>query len=215
MNKIIVEQKEIDLQDDKVIISKYLDKLVLNIKGNVLCKLEELNNKEIEINLLENSYLVLEFLGVLDNSLNKIKINNKENSKLDLHFAYFYKNTNKLILENIMNSSNNKNEILIRAVEDNGTIEVVASGVIDEFTKDNFYKEDIKVITNDYSKVIIKPDLLIRTNLVNASHNATISPVNQDECFYLESMGIDSFNAKKLIKEGFLKEAIKVNWGGE
>lgn len=208
MNKIIVEQNELYLQDD-VVVSKIPNKLDLFIKGNSYCKIEEFTNKELNIHLEENSCLTLEFLINVENSKNKITIDNKENSKLNLHYACTYKGDNELIVNSILNTSNNENKILIRAVEEEGTFLVKAIGSIEENTKNNTYIEEIKAITNKNNSIKIMPDLLVKTDAVTAVHNATISPIDENELFYLESKGLDKKNAVSLIKEGFLKGIIE------
>ena len=209
MNKIVVEQNEIHLQDEELMLSTFPNKLTLKISGNVYCGIEEFNNKELYISLQENSHLQMEFLVKVVNTKNKITIYNEENSKLDLHYACTYKNENELIINSNVSTSNNNNTILVRAVEEDGTLNIVATGIIEENTKNNTYLEDIKAITNKKNSIKIRPDLIVKTNSVLASHNATISPVEDSELFYLESKGLEKMQATSLIKEGFLKGIIE------
>ena len=51
---------------------------------------------------------------------------------------------------------------------------------------------------------IIKPTLEIDTNEVSASHFVTIGPLDEKLILYLESMGINKENAKKLLKKSFI-----------
>lgn len=209
MNKIVVEQNELYLQEEDVVVSQIPNKLDLFIKGNVYCGILEFTNKELNIHLEENSHLTIEFLIEVENSKNKIAIANEENSKLDLHYACTYKGENELIVNSVLTTSNNDNKILIRAVEEEGTLLVKAVGCIEESTKNNIYLEDIKTITNNNNSIKIMPDLLVKTDFVTATHNATISPIDEQELFYLESKGLDKENATSLIKEGFLKGIVE------
>ena len=58
---------------------------------------------------------------------------------------------------------------------------------------------------------MIVPNLLVRSDGVNAIHNTTISTVPKDYLFYLNSKGINNEEATKLIVDGFLKSNLKEN----
>ena len=51
----------------------------------------------------------------------------------------------------------------------------------------------------------IMPNLIVKSSRIIANHNATISPVDENDLFYLESKGLSNESATSLIKEGFLK----------
>lgn len=209
MNRIIVEQEELQLQEEEVIIDTFPNRLNLSIKGNVYCGIKSFTNKELNIHLEKDSHLTLEFFFKMENSKNKITIMNEENSGLDLHYACLYKGENELTIQSIVNHSNSNTKILVRAVEDKGTLLVKALGIIEEKTKNSIYLEDIKAITKENNRIKIKPDLIVKSDFVHAIHNATIAPVEKNELFYLESKGITKEKAKIIIKEGFLKEIIE------
>ncbi len=209
MNKIIVEQEELQLQEEEVIIDIFPDCLNLSVKGNVYCGIKTFTNKELNIHLEKESHLTLEFLIQVENSQNKITIQNEEDSGIDLHYACSYKGENILDIYNTLNTSNNNNQIFVRAVENGGTLIVQALGQIEEETKNNVYLEDIKAITNENNRIKIKPDLVVKSDSIHATHNATIAPVEKSELFYLESKGLTKEKAESLIKEGFLKGIIE------
>lgn len=209
MNKLIVEQNIIHLQDEEVVLEIKEKELEINVSGSVYCSMDKFNNQNLVIKLKENSHLMIEFFGTIENTKNKITIYNEENSKLNLHYACIYKENNELIIENNIRSSYINNEILVRAVEENGNLIIKAVGCIEENTKDNVYLEDIKAIVKENNSIKIMPDLLVRSHSVIANHNATISPVSEEQLFYLEKKGMDRKKAGTLIKEGFLKGILK------
>jgi hypothetical protein len=213
MNKIIVEQENLELVDTDVIFSEIkVNKLILNIKGNVRCGIIKIaSDLDVVINLSENSSLNIDFLVNLDTIKNKFVINSKENSKLIFNYACTYKGSNELLIYNNVNSNNTNTTVNIRAVENSGNLNVLAEGIIYENTKDNEYTENIKAITTNNNSIKIMPNLLVKTNSVIANHNATISTVNESYLFYLMSKGIDKNNAIKLIKNGFLKGILKID----
>jgi len=50
------------------------------------------------------------------------------------------------------------------------------------------------------------PNLEIETDDVMCSHASTISPVDADQRFYLESRGVPTIVAERLLLEGFFSE---------
>lgn len=52
------------------------------------------------------------------------------------------------------------------------------------------------------------PNLEIENNDVRCSHASTVSPVDPEQRFYLESRGIPTFVAERLMVEGFFREVI-------
>lgn len=53
------------------------------------------------------------------------------------------------------------------------------------------------------------PNLEIENNDVRCSHASTVSPVDEDQRFYLESRGVPSGEAERLIVAGFLAEVLE------
>ncbi len=53
------------------------------------------------------------------------------------------------------------------------------------------------------------PNLEIENNDVRCSHASTVGPVDEDQRFYLESRGVPSADAERLIVAGFLAEVIE------
>ena len=43
---------------------------------------------------------------------------------------------------------------------------------------------------------------------MKCSHASTVSPVDENQRFYLESRGVPTFEAEKLIVHGFLQEVV-------
>jgi hypothetical protein len=213
MNKIVVEQENLDLSNTEVILKEIkVNNLILNISGKVKCGVTKLSNDlNVTINLNENSELVIDFLVDLEKIKNKFIINSKTNAKLNFNYACTYKNDNELEIYNDINSDNTNTLIQVRAVENEGTLNILAEGIIHENTFDNEYSENIKAITNNNNSIKIMPNLLVKTNSVIANHNATISMVNNNYLFYLMSKGISKNSGIQLIKKGFLTGILKID----
>ncbi len=60
------------------------------------------------------------------------------------------------------------------------------------------------LILDDKSTATAEPQLEIEANEVKASHAATVGQIDEEQMFYLESRGLKSGEAEKLIVKGFL-----------
>ncbi len=209
MNKIVVEQRNLHLNEESVFISSVPDEFTLYSSGDVCVALYTMHFTHLEIYLERNSHLLVEFLGVMENQKSKISIHSQENTIVDFHYACTYKQKNELVIESIV-SSNARNYIKIRAVEDGGSLFIKAVGTILEQMKDIFYLEEIKAIVKNNNSITICPDLLVHSHEVVANHNASIGTVSDNELFYLKSLGISEKQAISLIKEGFLKGILQI-----
>ena len=106
----------------------------------------------------------------------------------------------------------NVSRINFHGVTDNeGVIKNIATSKVDEKTQNNEVLENLRIITLNDAENMIVPNLLVRSDGVNAIHNTTISTVPKDYLFYLNSKGINNKEATKLIVDGFLKSNLKEN----
>lgn len=96
-------------------------------------------------------------------------------------------------------------EINVRGLnEPGGTTKITASGTIAGGTKGNEINEYAKVINKSDSSCVLVPNLIVNTDEVIANHGVSISPLDEDELFYLLAKGLDKDHASKIIEEGFL-----------
>ena len=213
MHKIEVNKPELKLENTELLITNFKENhCTFHIYGKVSCGINSIpQNASFTFYLHDQAHLLVEFLVELNNTTNTIQIYNDHASCLDLHYACKFSGDNELTINNSMDHNEANTKILIRAVEQNGTMSIKAEGVIAENTENNTYLEDIKAITKENNHISIKPNLFVKTNSVIANHNATISPVNKEELFYLNSKGIKKDRAIKMIHSGFLKSILKIN----
>ena len=214
MNKIIVEQEDIIFENEEVLIedirTKYLN---IQIYGEVKCGILKISNDIlINIYLQDKAILTMDLFVQLNGISNEINVYSNEGTKLDLNYSCIFENTNYLILNNHIISNNTEINVLVRAVEKSGNIEINANGFILENTLNNSYLEDIKALIENSNSVKIVPNLIVDSNSVIANHNATISSVSDDELFYLESRGIKKERAINLLKLGFLKGILQIEY---
>ncbi len=208
MNKIVVDKdKYLSLDNKKVILDVRLNELELNITGNVVVyeKLTIVGDYNLKIKVNENSSLEMYIINSLSCGNENIIIESLENSNLYLEEKIHLKDKLNYSIENNLKSSNINNEIKVHVVtENNGKINACIKSSVLKDTKNNFLNEEIKVLTLNNAKNVIKPDLLVSSNDIIANHSATISNIKLGDLYYLQSKGINEKEAKELFKNGFL-----------
>lgn len=176
-----------DYVNSKIFIMSKLDNVQLNINININQECNTVINHYAKNTNLEESVNVY---------LNKQHSNIEYNyscsgdTKKKLNIYHNAKNTNSSVKTHGI-SNNEKQEFII--------IENVPKGIIN-----CNLSQSSRIINLRENKSTIKPILLISEKEVNASHSSVISPINQDDLFYLMSRGIDEYNSIKLLTTGFL-----------
>lgn len=198
MNKIIIDNDSVNYDFQK-------EKEVLNIKGKSDVFIKNIPKKfDLEINVLKNADVLVNLVLNLESTSFNLVINSYENSKINLNVALKYQKNCEINIYNNIWENNTNTSIKLRCVEDEGNLKIKAIGDIKENLSNNNYLEDIRAIVSNQESITIMPDLKV-ASVSLANHNTTISNINEEELFYLESKGINRENAVNLIKEGFLK----------
>lgn len=183
----------------------------LTIKGSVW--IDDLNNnslEELNITLLDGSRLLY---NKYTKDIKKLKINILENNDTTLEFNYSLYQSIKasITIDSKVLGSNNKCSMNVYGVSDkDGAIVVNATGSVLENIKDNDLLENIRILMLNDSENVIVPNLLVGSNEVSVNHNATISSLDMNYLYYLNSKGLSYEEAKKLIVKGFLKSKLKL-----
>lgn len=183
----------------------------LTIKGSVW--INDLNNnnlEELNITLLDGSRLLY---NKYTKDIKNLKINILENNDTTLEFNYSLYQSIKasIILDSKVLGNNNKCSMNVYGVSDkDGAIVVNATGSVLENIKDNDLLENIRILMLNDSENVIVPNLLVGSNEVSVNHNATISSLDMNYLYYLNSKGLSYEEAKKLIVKGFLKSKLKL-----
>lgn len=74
--------------------------------------------------------------------------------------------------------------------------------------KTQAYQLNNNLILGEHAIAYSKPNLEIFADDVKASHGATVTQIDEEELFYLNSRGIKSADAKQLLIQGFCREVI-------
>lgn len=211
MNKILVKEDNIVLDNEIVELEFKTLKCNLTIKGSVW--INDLNNnnlEELNITLLDGSKLLY---NKYTKDIKNLKINILENNDTTLEFNYSLYQSIKasIILDSKVLGNNNKCSMNVYGVSDkDGAIVVNATGSVLENIKDNDLLENIRILLLNDSENVIVPNLLVGSNEVSVNHNATISSLDTNYLYYLNSKGLSYEDAKKLIVKGFLKSKLKL-----
>lgn len=75
------------------------------------------------------------------------------------------------------------------------------------FDADGYQKAD-NLLLDDNANAVSIPDLEIHNPEVQCSHGSTVSDLDDEQLFYLNSRGYDDFQAKKVLVEGFFEPHI-------
>ena len=230
MNKLIIDKENvIDITDNIVELEIKVNKIEINVKGRVLInEITKKDNEDLDltINVLPNSSLLYNRFIVENKMNNNITINQLENSTMIFNYSLIANDTCKININSILKGDNNNTEINIKGVTENkGSIYVNGTADVLEKIKNNNLLESIKILMLNNEQSTIIPNLLVASNEVEVNHAATISSIDKDELFYLNSKGISNNKAIKILKEGYLlsnldlndtlKERVKEILGGE
>lgn len=212
MNKLLVKEGILSINNSLNDLDIKTNTLTLEISGNV-CINDINNNTDLDLKIImsDGSHLLY---NRYNESINKFNLDVEISSNAYVEFNYSLKTliASDISLNANIAGNNNISHINFHGITDqNGVIKNVATSKVDEATKDNEVLENLRIVTLNDAENMIVPNLLVRSDSVNAIHNTTISTVDKDYLFYLNSKGINKKDATKLIVDGFLKSNLKEN----
>jgi len=202
--------KALFLKDEELLLTPQTTGII-NISGQVVIKEQDLDlNNAYIINLASNSRLdYYKYNKALTSNI-KVTINMQDNSILNYHYSFECLKPCKInILSNILGNNNQSNIKINGVTSKMGSCNILANAVIKERTIDNEINEDISILKLNNEESIIKPNLIVNTYNVKATHNAICKKIDSQSLFYLMSKGISKSKAIKLIKIGFLNKNTK------
>lgn len=101
-------------------------------------------------------------------------------------------------------------DLLVKSVLDGSSV-VSYEGAIrvdKNAQKTDAYQRNENLLVSDQAKAYSRPSLEILANDVRCTHGATVGTLSPDELWYLQSRGISTKKAQRLIMEGFLESVI-------
>lgn len=210
MNKITIDNNRIDHQNEIIIkedTNIYINNkttnlnLIIKSPSNVFIYIKDSNlnidydlksNLDIKVFAINSSIKTNIDLNYENISLNYYygTINTKDND-YEINVKHNLKNTNSKVVNKGLNLTDSKLTFNI-----NGYVKKNSTNVI--CNQENF------IIEMEDNNSIIKPNLIIDNNDIEANHSAYIGYFNQEELFYLKSRGIKEEIALKLLAKAFL-----------
>lgn len=189
-------QQILDIEEKEVkIVAKKNSKAHILIKAdNIITETEE--NANIVLFTLSSAKVHANLKG--DNSqqktINLFKANNQE-IIIDTTSEHTGKNTNSRI--------ETKGTLTKSTATTRGMVKINPSA--DD--ADGYQKSDLLIL--DDSKAISIPDLEIHNHNVTCSHGSTITKIDSDQIFYMQSRGIKKEEAEKEIINGFFTSTLQ------
>lgn len=212
MNKVILDEEHYLLKDQELNVEIKKKNITLEIEGNV--KINDLISKEdlnLKIILKDNAKLIYNKYNKDVSNIN-VNIDVSNNTYLSFNQSIYdliegeYK-----IFTNILGNNNNASVNFYGVSNNNGKIKVNATADVKKNIKDNTMLENVRILALNDNNNIIYPNLLVASDEVSINHNATISSLDKDYLFYLNSKGLSKELASKLIVNGFLLSKLDIN----
>ena len=210
MNKLLVKEGILSINNSLYDLDIKTNTLTLEISGNV-CINDINNNTDLDLKIImaKGSHLLY---NRYNESINKFNLDIEIMDESYVEFNYSLKTlteSNINLNANIAGDNNVSHINFHGLTDDKGVIKNIATSKVGENTKNNEVLENLRIVTLNGAENMIVPNLLVRSDSVNAIHNTTISSVDKDYLFYLNSKGINNEDATKLIVDGFLKSNLK------
>lgn len=217
MNKLLVSNI-INLDSGVYNLEFNTKKSILNIKGEVNIYILNSKIEELIINIEDNSILnIYKYDELLKNNIT-IKINENNNTEVNLNGTYISEDNILLQVDNYIKGNNNKSNINIRSISNKNYSKAIINVEIEKDTINNIALEDLKGINNG-GFISIEPNIKCASNEVSANHLTTIGILDKDSINYLMSKGISEEKSKEILLKGFINsnidEYIKKLLGGE
>lgn len=154
-------------------------------------------------------------------NLSVIATGEQNNYLQDLYFVTAYEKTSTNITGRYHTTEDNSVHVItdINHIADNSISNVDVKSVVDgnsRFTFSgniNVEKEAVDIDANlqnknlqlsDKATVVTEPKLDIKTKEIACKHGCTVSSIDPDQIYLLNTKGIDTDNAKKILTESFL-----------
>lgn len=216
MNKITVTKEEyIELKDNAIDLDINVNKLTIKVKGKVLINelsIKEDEQLELTIDVEPQSSLVYNRFLIHNLMNNRITINQDSKSNVTFNYSFIANDKCHLTIDTNLNGNDNETEVNVKAVtEHDGAATIVGTADAKEKIINNNLVESIKVLVLNNEESICIPNLLVATNEVTVNHACTISTVDKNSLFYLESKGLSEEDSISLIKNGYLIGNLSIN----
>lgn len=182
----INENKELTITEDTIILSR-ANKITTIVEENAKVILITLNKDTITKAILKGDNSEQRTISLFKANGEDVNIQNMSEHE--------GKNTYSMIT--------NKGVIQKSTTTTRGLVKINK----DADNSNGYQKADLLVL--DDSKVISVPDLEIHNHNVKCSHGSTISQIDEEQKYYLQTRGLSKEQAEKIIIDGFFESTIQ------
>ena len=194
---------------NKIVLDK-VNIINLSIKEDTICNINNRHDiKELNIHIKNGCTMILNEYSDVNKKDYIINVIHEDNTVFKYNHSFKVNKLYNLDINIILNGNKSKNIINIHGINDTGKSNIKVDGKVEKNTKDNELDEKIRILNINNGSSSILPNMYIDTKNVIANHAASITNINEDYLFYLNSKGIKTEQAKELIINGFLTNEAK------
>jgi len=207
MEKIVEENTEQIIFN----VEKGIEKYVVNSGGKLFVYITN-NTVDLNVDVKGNGYLEVFFLNSGQNLLGNINLIEK-NATAFIGGIYYLKKDDKAKIDikvNHMVPSCSSHQNFRGIATGNSKIDIRLKTFVEkgaEKTKADQLHKSIQ-LSND-AVINAKPELEIYNDDVKCAHGNTIGALDKQALFYLQARGINEVDAREMLINGFLDEAVK------
>ena len=206
MNNIEVDS--IILNNENIFLEGQ-DVSYIKVSGNSEVNLFNCNIINLDIEVLDNSSLIVNCFNIIEERKTAINIIAHQKSKVT--FNHGFKNNCKYDLKIMTDFLKDEASICvnINGLNDGGIANIDVNGFVKYEKNNNVLDENIRIININGGSATSNPNMYIDTSKVIANHNTTIGGIRLDELFYLMGKGLTKESSKKIISKGHILKVIK------
>ena len=185
MNKLLVKDSNVSINNSYQNLEIKTSKLILNISGSNTINDYD-NNTDLDLKIIMEPHSKLLYNRKNANINNfTLDIEALSDSYIEFNYSLETSVTSNIKLDANINGNQNTSRINFHGVtKDEGLIKSIATSKVSENTKDNEILENLRIIALNDTENEIVPNLLVRSDSVNAIHNTTISSIDKEYLFY-------------------------------
>jgi hypothetical protein len=194
------------------------ENIIIYIDSNCSIKITELKQGQksqgkIKYIIANDSHIIInKFCDIINiTETTDIELNGI-NSGVDYYFSTISNADKKYKLNIYHNKNNTKSNVCSHGVSlALSNLEFDINGYIKRGSSNAYLNQESKIMMLEDNKSIIRPNLYIDEDKVEAKHSSIVGKFNDQELFYLKSRGLDHKTAVNLLIKAFLLGRLNIN----
>ena len=182
MNKIILDKESV---------------VEITVDKDSICDIRNRNDLvKLKVNLLDNVTLIINEYSEINKRDYEIEVVQNNNSIFIYNHNYMVDELYNLNIYVELKGINSKNTINIHGINNSGKSNIIIDGSVLRDTFDNELYENIKLLNIENGMGYVVPNMYINTKNVIANHAASITDIDDNYLFYMNSKGINNNDAR-------------------